>query len=135
MAKLSVEITTPEKRVLQTQAEEVICPGFEGLFGVRPGHTPFLSLMEPGPVTLRDGSSTQTYFVAGGFVEVSRDKVSVLADQAEPANAIDVGASQKRLTEAQAKLTQLSSADSEFATEAAAVRRETARMAVASRHR
>ena len=59
MAKLSVEIVTPEKRLLSTQADEAIVPGAKGLFGVRPGHTPFLSLMEPGTLTLKDGTTTK----------------------------------------------------------------------------
>src|SRR5438874_2625797 len=65
MAKLKVEIVTPEKRVLSVQADEAIVPGARGLFGVRPGHTPFLSLMEPGWMTLKDGATAQRYFLSG----------------------------------------------------------------------
>lgn len=135
MAKLSIEIVTPEKRILSVQADEVICPGYEGLFGVRPGHTPFLSLMEPGALTLREGATSQSYFVAGGFVEVSDDKVVVLADQAEPVASIDVTAAKKRLSEAQGRLNGLPTDSVQFHIEAAAVRRETARMAAADRRR
>jgi F-type H+-transporting ATPase subunit epsilon len=135
MAKLSVEIVTPERRVLSVQADEVICPGFEGLFGVRPGHTPFLSLMEPGALTLKEGSTAQTYFVAGGFVEVNEDKVVVLADQAEPVGSIDVPAAQKRLAEARMKMNGLPTDSADFHIEAANVRRETARTSLASRGR
>ena len=135
MSKLNVEIVTPEKRIVAVNADEVICPGFEGLFGVRPGHTPFLSRMEPGPLTVKEGASAQTYFVAGGFVEVANDKVMVLADQAEVATAIDVPAAQKRLDEAQTKLKGLSSDDAQFQIESATVRRETARMHVGARAR
>lgn len=131
MAKLAVEIVTPEKRILAVEADEVVCPGFEGLFGVRPGHTPFLSVMEPGPLTLREGATSQKWFVAGGFVEVSSDKVVVLADQAEPAGSIDVPGSQKRLAEAQERLKGLASSDVQFDLQTAVVRRETARMHVA----
>src|SRR5579871_1778454 len=133
MAKLAVEIVTPEKKVLSVEADEVICPGFEGLFGVRPGHTPFLSLIEPGALTLKEGTHSQTYFVAGGFVEVGNDRVAVLADQAEPLASIDVAAAQRRLEDAQGKLKNLSSDDARFEVESAVVRRETARMHVAGR--
>lgn len=133
MAKLTVEIVTPEKRVLSVQADEAIVPGAQGLFGVRPGHTPFLSLVEPGALTLKEGTSTQTYFVAGGFVEVGNDKVLVLADQAEHITEIDVETTRKRLAEAQEHLKGMSSEDVRFDVESATVRRETARMAVASR--
>ncbi|MBI3182765.1 MAG: F0F1 ATP synthase subunit epsilon [Myxococcales bacterium] len=133
MAKLSVEIVTPERRVLSVQAEEAVVPGYHGLFGVRPGHTPFLSLMEPGTLTLRDGGSSQSFFVSGGFAEVSRDKVLVLAESAEPISAIDVAAAKSRLEEAQKKLKGLAAEDARFEVETAAVKREAARIAAAGR--
>ena len=84
MNKLTVEIVTPEKKILSAEAEEAKIPGFHGLFGVRAGHTPFLSLMEPGVLSLTDSGKTQSWFVSGGFVEVGNDDtVRVLADKVE----------------------------------------------------
>jgi F-type H+-transporting ATPase subunit epsilon len=131
MAKLTVEIVTPEKRILSVQADEAIVPGGRGLFGVRPGHTPFLSLMEPGPMTLIEAGRRDTYFVAGGFVEVGNDKVLVLADAAEHVSGIDVEGARRRMAEAEARLKGLSSEDARFELEQAAVRREAARITVA----
>lgn len=133
MAKVTVEIVTPEKRIASAAVDEAIIPGAEGLFGVRPGHTPFLSVMEPGALTLKDGATTQVYFVAGGFAQVSDDKVLVLADFAEPATGIDAALARRRMEEAQAKLRSLPPGDPQFEVEAAAVKRETARMALAGR--
>jgi F-type H+-transporting ATPase subunit epsilon len=133
MARLNVEITTPEKRIVQMQADEAIVPGAEGLFGVRPGHTPFLSVVEPGALTIRDGSDQQIWFVAGGFVEVNNDTVRVLADQAESIASIDVDACKKLVEEAQARLKGLSTEDARYQIESATVKRETVRMAVARR--
>jgi len=133
MAKLSIELVTPERRVLVAQADEAIVPGGSGLFGVRPGHTPFLSLMEPGLVTLREGSNTQLFFVAGGFVQVANDKILILADQAEPVSDIDVAAARQRLLAAQERLNGMSEEDARFQLETATVKRETARMAAAGR--
>jgi len=133
MAKLNVEIVTPERRILSVQADEVIAPGASGLFGVRPGHTAFLSLMQPGALTLKEGNSSQVFFVAGGFVEVGNDKVLVLADQAEPVSDIDLEAARKRMTEAQERLKGLSAEDVRFEIEASTVKTEAARMSVAGR--
>lgn len=133
MAKLTVEIVTPEKRILSAQADEVVVPGSEGLFGVRPGHTPFLSLLDPGTLTLKDGAKVQTFFVAGGFAEVSADKVVVLADQAEEAAAIDLEAAKRRYEEAQQRLKGMTSVDARFNVETATVKREAARLAAAGR--
>jgi F-type H+-transporting ATPase subunit epsilon len=132
MAKLTVEIVTPEKRILSVQADEAIVPGGTGLFGVRPGHTPFLSLMEPGPLVLVDGGRRELYFVAGGFVEVGNDRVMVLADVAEPVAGIDVEAARRRMNEAMERMRGLSAEDMRYDIEQATVRRETARMAAAS---
>ena len=127
-----MEIVTPEKRILSVKADEVIAPGAKGLFGVRPGHSPFLSLMEPGALTLKSAEGgQQVYFVGGGFVEVSADKVLVLADTAEPVADIDVAAARARLEKAQDALKAMSPEDSRFAVESATVRRETARMHLA----
>jgi F-type H+-transporting ATPase subunit epsilon len=104
MAKLNVEIVTPERRLAQLAADEVIAPGAEGLFGVRPGHTPYLSVLQPGPLTVRDGQNKTVYFVAGGFVEAGPSAVRVLADAAEVAANIDVAAAQKRLGEAETRM-------------------------------
>jgi F-type H+-transporting ATPase subunit epsilon len=131
MAKLTVEIVTPEKRILSVQVDEAIVPGGKGLFGVRPGHTPFLSLMEPGPLTIIEGGRREYYFVAGGFVEVSNDKVLVLADVAEAVTGIDVEASRRRMQEAAERLRGMSADDVRFDIEQATVRRETARMSAA----
>jgi F-type H+-transporting ATPase subunit epsilon len=133
MAKVNVEVVTPERRILSQQVDEAIVPGSEGLFGVRPGHAALLSLMDAGALTLRDGTSTQVFFVAGGFAQVHDDKLMVLADQAEPVASIDVAAAQKRLAEAQGKLAALSSTDAGFEAQTFAVRRETARIALAQK--
>jgi|SRR5215207_1273123 F-type H+-transporting ATPase subunit epsilon len=131
MAKLTVEIVTPEKRVLSVQADEAIVPGGKGLFGVRPGHTPFLSLVEPGVLTLVEAGRRESYFVAGGFVEVGDDKVLVLADAAEQVSGIDVDAARRRMMDAQERLKGLAADDARFQVEQASVRRETARIAAA----
>lgn len=132
MAKLSIEIVTPEKRILAVQADEAVVPGGRGLFGVRPGHTPFLSLMQPGVLTLTEAGRRESYFVAGGFVEVGNDKVLVLADAAENVTGIDAEAARKRMQEAQERLKGLSSEDARFEVEQATVRREAARMTAAA---
>ena len=133
MAKLSVEIVTPEKRILSSEADEVVMPGAEGLFGVRPGHTAYLSVMGPGPLAVREEGREETYFVTGGFAEVNADKVMVLANHAEPVDRIDVPAAEQRLAEAQARLAGLPATDPRYAAESTTVQHESARIAAASR--
>ena len=96
-----------------------------------PGHSPFLSTLSPGPLTVRDGGNTQAWFVAGGFVEVQGDTVLVLADQAEPAASIDLETATTALREAEQRLAALGPGDPKTAAESARVQRERARVAAA----
>jgi F-type H+-transporting ATPase subunit epsilon len=113
---LNFEIVTPDRRLANGEADEVIAPGANGLFGVRPGHAPLLALLDAGVLTVRTGSGSQRFFVAGGFAEVSTVSVRVLADSAEPVDAIDVAASVKRMESAQRAIEGLSPADAAVAT-------------------
>ena len=108
MARLHVEVVTPEKRLVQVEADEVIAPGADGLFGVRPGHVAYLALMQPGLLTVKEGSAEKRYFVAGGFCEVADDAVRVLADVAEPLESIDLAEAKKRAETTEAKIAEIS---------------------------
>jgi F-type H+-transporting ATPase subunit epsilon len=131
MAKLNVDIVTPERRLVSTAADEVVAPAAEGLYGVRPGHSPFLSLLAPGPLTVREGSTTRAWFVAGGFFEVQNDTVLVLADQAEPGASIDLEAATEALRDSEQKLAALSPGDSTLAAASERVLRARARVEAA----
>jgi F-type H+-transporting ATPase subunit epsilon len=128
MAKLNVDIVTPERRLVSAPADEVIAPAGDGLYGVRPGHSPFLSLLMPGPLTVREGSSTQAWFVAGGFFEVQNDKVLILADEAEPLAGIDIESATRALRDAEQALAALGPGVSRSGAEYR-VQRERARLA------
>ena len=130
--RLNVEIVTPERRLAQLTADEVIAPGAEGLFGVRPGHTPYLAALQPGPLTVRDGATKTIYFVAGGFVEAGPHLVRVLADSAEPQQNIDSAAAQQRINDAEAKLKGLAVTDPQGEEQRDVIRRERRRLEVAA---
>ena len=133
MARLNVEVVTPEKRLAQVEADEVIAPGADGLFGVLPGHTPYLSVLQPGLLKVTSAGSTQLFYVGGGFCEVGDDQVRVLADIAEPLEGIDVAQARKRLVEATAKLAELSPSLPAYALQQAVVKRETVRVDLAEK--
>lgn len=130
--RLHVEIVTPERRLAKLEADEVIAPGAEGLFGVRPGHTPYLSVLQPGPLTVVEGTAKTVYFVAGGFVEAGPSQVRVLANAAEAQQDIDQSAAQKRLADAEAKLRALGPTDPAGQSLREAIHRERRRLEVAT---
>src|SRR5438045_1890626 len=90
MSKLAVEMVTAAGKVLSTEADFVLAPGIDGDLGVMPNHIPLLTPLRTGSVLVRNGSDEEHLFVAGGFLEVTAEKVVVLADSAERAEDIDV---------------------------------------------
>src|SRR5512137_972179 len=101
---LSLDIVTPERRVLSVTCDEVRAPGVLGGFGIRRGHTSFMSALEPGRLTYVEAGQEHHYAIGGGFLQVADDKIYVLADSAEAASEIDVDRAQKALADAQEKL-------------------------------
>jgi len=87
---LTVEIVTVEKIVLQEQGiDEVIAPGIEGQLAVLPQHAAFMTMLAPGELILKKGADEIPFAIGGGFFEVLKDRVIVLADSAERADEID----------------------------------------------
>jgi len=100
-----LEIVTPEKKVVNTAAEEVQIPGKNGYLGILPGHAPLITELAVGEVTYRESSGEQHLAVAWGFAEVLPDKVTILAETAERPAEIDVERARKAKERAEQRLT------------------------------
>jgi F-type H+-transporting ATPase subunit epsilon len=87
---LTLEIVTPDRRVVTEKVDEVEIPGAEGYFGVLPGHTPLLAMLQVGELWYRKGNETVHLAIAFGFAEVLPDRVTILAQFAEKADEIDI---------------------------------------------
>jgi F-type H+-transporting ATPase subunit epsilon len=130
---LTLEIVTPEKRVLSVSADEVRAPGTLGGFGVRLDHEPFMTALDPGRLTYVEGGRDHHYAIGGGFLQVAQNRVIVLADTAEAAGEIDVDRAKKAFAKAQERLLKLTEQDEHYREEAARVKRAAARLTVAGR--
>lgn len=86
---LAIEILTPSRLLLQDQVDEVNVPGADGYVGVLPGHTALLTTLGRGVLMYRKGEQRQYMALFGGYMEVNRDTVMLLADLAEKAEEID----------------------------------------------
>jgi F-type H+-transporting ATPase subunit epsilon len=126
-----LEIVTPEKRVVDTAAEEVQIPGKNGYLGVLPGHAPLITELAVGEITYRQNSSEQRLAVAWGFAEVLPNRVTILAETAERPSEIDVERARKAKQRAEQRL---ASGDSSVDVERAldALHRAEARLHVTS---
>ena len=98
---LKLEIVTPEKKVVETDADSVTVPTASGEAGILPNHAPLISALKPGILEFTNRGASERIAIAGGFVEVNHDKVTVLADSAEKADEIDAIAARADLEAAQ----------------------------------
>ena len=91
MPAFALEVVTPERVAYSGQVASLQAPGSEGSFGVLAGHVPLLTSLQIGRLRFveEDGSEVQMA-ISGGFAEVGREQVAVLAETAERVEEIDV---------------------------------------------
>ena len=86
---LHVEVVTAERELYNGEADMVSAPGSEGRLGILPRHAALLTTLMPGELNIKLAGAEEPLFVSGGFLEVSDNSVTVLADTAEHAEEID----------------------------------------------
>lgn len=132
---LSVEIVTIERTLLTEEGvDEVIAPGVEGELAVLPRHAAFMTMLKPGELILKKGNDEIPFAVTGGFFEVLKDKVIVLADAAERADEIDIVRAEQARERARLALERRESTE-DLAAAAAALQRALIRLRVAEQRR
>lgn len=100
-ATFPLDIVTPERTVLSETVSSVQLPAANGSLGILAGHAPLVAELGVGECVVRtSGGATQQLAIAGGFVEVSREKVTILADTAEFSHEIDVDRAESSLARA-----------------------------------
>jgi F-type H+-transporting ATPase subunit epsilon len=88
---IKFEIVTPERIVLKKNIHKVTLPTESGEITVLPKHEPLISILVPGVLELLDENDEKEIIsISGGFIEVLRNKVVILADSAERAEEIDL---------------------------------------------
>ncbi len=104
-ATFHVRLLTPEREVFAGDAQHLYARGSLGYLGVLANHAPLLTSLEPGVMSIRlPGGALEHFVVTGGFLEVSSNRATVLADAAEPASEIDAAAAERALSEARGRL-------------------------------
>lgn len=91
MSTFLLEIVTPERKVYAEQVNMVSVKGAEGELGILPNHIPLVTPLKIAPITVKkQGSKDVVIAVNGGFMEVRKDKVVILAESAELPEQIDI---------------------------------------------
>ena len=104
MAKLLLEIVTPEAKTFSQDVDMVVLPGVEGELGILPMHVPLMTRLLPGEVRITQGEKHIELVVGTGFVEVTQTKVSILTDMAMADSEVDESAAEEAVRRAQADL-------------------------------
>jgi F-type H+-transporting ATPase subunit epsilon len=132
--KIVLEVVTPMGLLLREEVDEVIAPGADGYFGVRPGHTPFLSTLGLGEISYRVGGQWLYLTCFWGFCEVLPDRVNILAEMGERPEDIDRTRAETARDQALARMKAIHDEEGYRAAQAAYVRAVT-RLAIAARPR
>ncbi len=103
---LHLEVVTPDKQLLSEDVDYVSAPGFEGEFGVLPGHIPYVSALRVGVLSYVKNGIRERIFVSGGFAEVMDNRVTVLAESAERSEDIDLARAERARERAEQRLEQ-----------------------------
>ena len=99
-----VEIVTPQKSLFSGEVTMVSMPGEDGDMGVLGGHAPLLTTLGLGEIVLHKSDGTEHLAVNGGVAEVRPDKVTILADDAENADEIDIALAEEARRNAEESL-------------------------------
>jgi F-type H+-transporting ATPase subunit epsilon len=131
MATFLLELVSPEKLLLSRQVEMATIPAIEGEMGVLAGHAPMIVALKGGVIRVREnGAETEKLFVAGGFAEVSGERVTILADEVTPLAQLSRAGSERKLVEAEATLAAVATTDAPEKRDAALLRVLSAKLAV-----
>ncbi|MBZ0163548.1 MAG: F0F1 ATP synthase subunit epsilon [Notoacmeibacter sp.] len=98
------ELVSPERLLVSEEIESAIIPGTDGEFTVLAQHTPLMTSIRPGVVTVNSGGASQRYVIFGGFCDVTPDGCTVLAEAATRVDEIDRDDVARRIQEAREDL-------------------------------
>src|SRR6476659_6983074 len=102
---LTLEIVTAERVVFQDDnVDMVVAPSVDGHVGILPRHSPLLTALQVGELRVIKGNDEQSIVLAGGFMEVLNNKVTILAEAAERSEEIDLATAQDARARAEATI-------------------------------
>ena len=107
MATIKLEIVSPDRMVYAADIDMLIARSTGGEIGILPKHIPLVTGLEPHAMKIHVDAKEQLIAVAGGFMEVTPDKITVLATAAEEPIDIDINRAQRAYERAQERLQRL----------------------------
>lgn len=102
---MTLQIVTPEGTILKdVKTDAVIIPASEGSMGILHNHAPMVTTLKVGVLRYKQGTNYRRVALGGGFMELSANRITVLADTAEPGENIDILRAQEARKRAESRL-------------------------------
>jgi F-type H+-transporting ATPase subunit epsilon len=133
--KIILKIVTPERVVYEAEIDQVTLPTTTGEITILPDHVPLISVLSAGELLIKLGNKEIPMAVQGGFVEVAKNKVVVLADSADRIEEIDEQRAEEARKRAEELIKTKKMDASEFAALSAQLEREMVRLKIVRKHR
>jgi len=111
LSTVKLEIVTPERKVYEKDVDMVVVKGITGELGILPNHIPLVTPLRIAPVRVKFGKEEELIAVHGGFMEVRKDKIVILAEIAELPGEIDLERAQKAKERAENRMNTNDSAE------------------------
>ena len=110
--KFTIEIITPEKLLLKTEALEVIIPSYEGQMGIMKNHIPLITFLRPGLIIVKS-ENEKKFYVEEGTIEFSDNNLLVLTSTAKETSVLEKNSLNNIIAEAEKKLNNDETTDKE----------------------
>ena len=85
----AVEIISPDKSILKSEATEVTIPSYEGQMGILKDHIPLITFLRPGLIIIKENSGEKKFFIEDGTVEFSNNSLLILTSTAKSLDSLD----------------------------------------------
>ena len=112
--KLTLTVVTPEKELVSEEVDQVNAPGSEGDFGILYDHAPFLTNLRSGQLSYENDGEFTTLVIGGGYLEVTDNRVTILAETGEFVHEIDRERAERARSKAEEKLNNPDLSEEEF---------------------
>ena len=101
--KFQLEIISPDRSILKTDASEVVIPSYEGEMGILKDHSPLITFLRPGLIKVKNGIESK-YFVEEGTVEFAKNNLLILTSTVKELSKIEKGFIEGQINEAEKKI-------------------------------
>ncbi len=104
MSKFMLEIVTPDRKFFEDEIEMVIVRGREGDLGILRDHTPLVTPLDIGRIKIKQNGEFKEAAIAGGYVEIAKEKTTIITDSAEWPGEIDINRAQEAKKRAEERI-------------------------------